>query len=151
MEIVAQLTRVIVACCITLTIAGCSAQRHQLQRAARYPTRPPMPAATPPTQAMPKDYFTIGSSMNEVASIMGTPSRVDNVLEAVWWHYGYSRIVFRQGGTRIAAESAKSSLTAIYQKLSSSGSRRDCRLYGQGTCLRKHASKDTRRSSVRNI
>jgi hypothetical protein len=56
-----------------------------------------MPAATPPTQVMPKDYFTIGSSMNEVASIMGTPSRVDNVLDAVWWHYGYSRIVFRQG------------------------------------------------------
>lgn len=35
--------------------------------------------------------------MDEVASLMGTPQRVNNLFNEVWWHYGYSKVTFKQG------------------------------------------------------
>jgi hypothetical protein len=61
------------------------------------PARPPSPTVAQSKQPAPKDYFTLSSTMDEVASLMGTPSSVSNFLNDVWWYYGYSRVVFRQG------------------------------------------------------
>jgi outer membrane protein assembly factor BamE (lipoprotein component of BamABCDE complex) len=44
-----------------------------------------------------KDFFTVGSDMDEVASIMGTPVTIMHFLDDTWWYYGTSRIVFRNG------------------------------------------------------
>jgi outer membrane protein assembly factor BamE (lipoprotein component of BamABCDE complex) len=44
-----------------------------------------------------KDYFTVGASMDEVASVMGTPASLDHSPNEVWWYYDDSRIVFRDG------------------------------------------------------
>jgi hypothetical protein len=65
---------------------------------------------TPPSQKGPgtaianrqspgqsRDFFTVGSSMDEVASLMGTPSSISHALDEVWWYYGMSRIAFRNG------------------------------------------------------
>ncbi len=54
-------------------------------------------ASSPPAMPVPRDYFSVGSSMDEVAALMGTPSRINNFLNDVWWYYGYSRVGFRAG------------------------------------------------------
>jgi outer membrane protein assembly factor BamE (lipoprotein component of BamABCDE complex) len=50
-----------------------------------------------PVISRSNDYFTVGSSMDEVASVMGTPASLDHSPNEVWWYYDDSRIVFRDG------------------------------------------------------
>ena len=60
-------------------------------------TAPLQSAAVEATLEQPKDYFTIGSTMDEVASLMGTPQSVINAYNQVWWYYGYSKVTFQYG------------------------------------------------------
>jgi len=47
------------------------------------------------TQGHNSSFFTLGSTMDDVAAVMGTPQRIDNVFDYVNWHYGYSSVTFR--------------------------------------------------------
>jgi outer membrane protein assembly factor BamE (lipoprotein component of BamABCDE complex) len=57
-------------------------------------------------QESAKDYFTLGSDMNHVASVMGTPTRTDKLFSETWWYYHYSKVVFRE--SRVAEWSNRS-------------------------------------------
>jgi outer membrane protein assembly factor BamE (lipoprotein component of BamABCDE complex) len=43
------------------------------------------------------ESFTIGSSMDDVASLMGTPSTISNYGDTVYWHFGLSSVTFTHG------------------------------------------------------
>jgi outer membrane protein assembly factor BamE (lipoprotein component of BamABCDE complex) len=43
------------------------------------------------------DYFSLGSTMNHVAKVMGTPTRTADIGDEVWWNYRYSQVTFRDG------------------------------------------------------
>jgi hypothetical protein len=51
----------------------------------------------PPAKLVTKDFFSVGASMDDVAAIMGTPSRISDFSIAVWWYYGDSKVVFQAG------------------------------------------------------
>lgn len=82
-------------------LASCTAPplrtSNSVPQAVQRPQTATLTAAVQQTPERPKDYFTVGSSMDDVAAIMGTPSRVNNFLNDVWWYFGYSRVVFRGG------------------------------------------------------
>ena len=40
-----------------------------------------------------RDYFTIGSSKDEVIAVQGTPTEFSDLV----WHYGYSKVYFQDG------------------------------------------------------
>ena len=44
-----------------------------------------------------KDFFTRGSTFDEVAVVMGTPKSISEFGSETWWYYGYSRIIFFNG------------------------------------------------------
>jgi hypothetical protein len=44
-----------------------------------------------------EESFTIGSSMDDVASLMGTPSTISNYGDTVYWHFGLSSVTFTHG------------------------------------------------------
>lgn len=56
------------------------------------PTRSPVPERPLPPATAPV-YFTVGSTLGEVHTIQGTPSRVENDI----WYYGNAKVWFRQG------------------------------------------------------
>ena len=43
------------------------------------------------------ENFTLGSSMDHVARVMGTPNSTDMLFDETWWYYRYSRVTFRNG------------------------------------------------------
>jgi outer membrane protein assembly factor BamE (lipoprotein component of BamABCDE complex) len=57
------------------------------------PSLAPLPNAEPDTG----DHFTLGSSMNHVASVMGTPTSTNQIGDEIWWYFRYSRVTFRDG------------------------------------------------------
>lgn len=69
----------------------------------QYLSDEPLPTASPSQEAAAQtdldhpDYFTLGSTMNHVAKVMGTPSRTADIGDEVWWYYRYSQITFRGG------------------------------------------------------
>ena len=44
-----------------------------------------------------KDFFTRGSTFDEVAVVMGTPTSISEFGSETWWYYGYSKVVFFNG------------------------------------------------------
>jgi hypothetical protein len=44
-----------------------------------------------------KDFFTRGSTFDEVADVMGTPTSISEFGPETWWYYGFSRVVFLNG------------------------------------------------------
>ncbi|MBL9115681.1 MAG: outer membrane protein assembly factor BamE [Verrucomicrobiaceae bacterium] len=61
------------------------------------PTASVSPEVSMQTDIDHADYFTLGSTMNHVAEVMGTPSRTADVGDEIWWYYRYSRVTFRNG------------------------------------------------------
>lgn len=59
--------------------------------------QPSTPASPPLAKPETGDCFTLGSSMDHVATVMGTPSRTNKFLDEVWWYFRYSRVTFRNG------------------------------------------------------
>ena len=55
-----------------------------------------LPSGNPDTG----DYFTLGSSMNHVAAVMGTPTRTSRIGDEIWWYFHFSRVTFR--GDRVS-------------------------------------------------
>ena len=49
------------------------------------------------------DFFTRGSSQDEVLSVQGTPTRIKvwESLDIEWWYYGNSKVVFSLPGGRV--------------------------------------------------
>ena len=49
------------------------------------------------------DFFTRGSTQDEVLSVQGTPTRIKvwEVLDIEWWYYGNSKVVFSLPGGRV--------------------------------------------------
>ena len=58
------------------------------------PTQTPTPRATP--QSASRDYFTRGSSQDDVLHAQGTPTEINtyNALGYETWNYGYSTVTF---------------------------------------------------------
>ena len=47
-------------------------------------------------QTDPNNYFTIGSTNEEVKSIMGTPTKIEEFFDGeIWWYYDFSVVRFR--------------------------------------------------------
>ena len=85
-----------IAILLLLSLTACTTpQRQPISRPT--PPSPPQSAPVAATPEQPKDYFTLGSTMDEVASLMGTPQTVNNLYNEVWWYYGYSKVTFKQG------------------------------------------------------
>ncbi len=53
--------------------------------------------ALPSTNPNTGDYFSLGSSMNHVAAVMGTPTSTNKIGNEIWWYFRYSRVTFRDG------------------------------------------------------
>ena len=58
------------------------------------PTQTQIPRATP--QSASRDYFTRGSSQDDVLHVQGTPTEINtyNALGYERWNYGYSTVTF---------------------------------------------------------
>jgi outer membrane protein assembly factor BamE (lipoprotein component of BamABCDE complex) len=55
------------------------------------------PASPSPNNLVSGDYFTLGSTMDHVASVMGTPTSTNKFFDEMWWYYRNSRVTFRNG------------------------------------------------------
>ena len=67
------------------------------------PTRVPTPTAIPTPTRVPVlgvDYFTRGSSQDDVLHVQGTPTQIDFFLDEERWYYGddLTRVVFSREG-----------------------------------------------------
>ncbi len=80
---------VIVIFAAVLLLGGCATKYNQSGGATAI--------GITPLPAVSKGYFAVGSSMDEVTSVMGAPVRIAHPLNEVWWYYGDSRVVFRDG------------------------------------------------------
>jgi len=66
----------------------------ELPTATPVPTETQIPRATP--QFAPRDYFTRGSSQDDVLHVQGTPTEINtySALGYERWNYGYSTVTF---------------------------------------------------------
>ena len=82
---------------LLLALAAC-ATSHRNVPMEIIPTQPTPTKIQPnPTSVKAATFFTAGSTMDEVAAIMGTPQTINSFGTEVWWYYGYSKIVFKAG------------------------------------------------------
>lgn len=72
------------------------------------PVVPSVSLVDPVTESLPKKYFTVGSSLGEVHSIQGIPTRTENDI----WYYGDSKVVFVNGKVAHWVESTEHKLSA---------------------------------------
>ena len=59
----------------------------------------PQPKRTPHELqgAASAQFFTRGSTFDEVADVMGTPTSISEFGSETWWYYGFSKVVFLNG------------------------------------------------------
>lgn len=83
------------AAALLLALAGGYIVIDPIAHIARETSTPDAPPTAPPDPrpAAPLPYFTIGSTLGEVYTAQGVPSRT----EADVWHYGTSKIYFSKG------------------------------------------------------
>lgn len=83
---------------VTVSACSCSHQGYTpLQAYKRSHPSDYAPSYYLPDDNQPRNYFTVGSTMDEVAAIMGTPDRIQEFVTETWWNYGSSRVEFRRG------------------------------------------------------
>lgn len=78
------------------------------QRLETVPIASSASLAEPPMASLPKKYFTVGSSLGEVHSIQGIPTRTENEV----WHYGDSKVIFLNGKVSHWVDSPNHKLSA---------------------------------------
>ena len=84
-----------IAIIFLISLSSCTTPQRQT---TFLPPAQPTPQSTPIAEKSDKlEFFTMGSTMDEVASVMGTPQQISGLFSEVWWNYGYSRITFMQG------------------------------------------------------
>jgi outer membrane protein assembly factor BamE (lipoprotein component of BamABCDE complex) len=79
------------------TSRGGTLYEPEVQSSAPLVVQSSAPASLPPANQISADYFTLGSTMDHVASVMGAPTRTNEFLDEMWWYFRYSRVTFQNG------------------------------------------------------